>query len=135
MRFRSKLGPPLLIVFLLGLSSVLQLLSFHGERKPIVEVCLALTLVLLSAAFLAFKYTYWELTPNYLLVRRLWRRRRIPWTEVTEVGWMGTMSGTFRINVGHRIEDYDRLYMEPSDHARFREALQRLAPHAKFDLD
>jgi hypothetical protein len=61
-------------------------------------------------------------------------RREIPWAEVTVVGWLGPMSGTFRINVGNRIEDYDRLYIEPSDPAGLTAALHKFAPHANFDL-
>jgi hypothetical protein len=45
------------------------------------------------------------------------------------------MSGTFRINIGHRIEDYDRLYIEPSDQAAFIAALRQFAPHANFEIE
>jgi hypothetical protein len=45
------------------------------------------------------------------------------------------MSGTFRVNVGRRIEEYDRLYIEPSDRAGLAAALRKYAAHAKFELE
>jgi hypothetical protein len=45
------------------------------------------------------------------------------------------MSGTFSISIGHRIEDYDRLYIEPSDQAGLIAALRKFAPHATFELE
>jgi len=45
------------------------------------------------------------------------------------------MSGTFRINIGHQIEDYDRLYIELNDQAGFIAALREFAPHADFELE
>jgi len=90
--------------------------------------------IAIAVGFLTYRYVYWELTPDCLIVRKLWMRREIPWAEVTVVGWLGPMSGTFRINVGNRIEDYDRLYIEPSDPAGLTAALHKFAPHANFDL-
>jgi hypothetical protein len=99
------------------------------------NVSAALFLLALFAASEARRFYYWEMSPQCLLIRKLWKRRQIPWDEVTRVGWRGNMSGTFSIGIGHQIEDYDRLYIEPSDQAGFIAALRKFAPHANFELE
>jgi hypothetical protein len=102
----------------------------HAHRA--IEIADVLVLV---AVVLADRSIYWELNPQCLILHKLWKRKQIPWNEVTDVGWLGNMSGTFRINIGHQIEDYDRLYIEPSDEAGFIAALREFAPHADFELE
>jgi hypothetical protein len=98
------------------------------------EVGVLFLLAALAAVLVRQSY-YWELSPQCLLLHKLWKRKQIPWNEVTSVGWLRRMSGTFRINIGHQIEDYDRLYIEPSNQAAFIVALREFAPHADFELE
>ena len=141
MKFRAKLidirlAGPILLAFGLNLGLYLILeLTYPNERHKLLVILWAVSFLLLPGGFLALRYIYWEPTPECLIVRKFWRKREIPWSEVTDVGWRGTMSGTFRVNVGHRIEDYDRLYFEPSDRVGLADALRKFAPHAKFDLE
>lgn len=135
MRFRPKLGKVWLAILYLGLISVLQFALLIARNRTVAVLWIASSLTGMAAGFVVYRYVYWELTPDCLTVRRLWRKRDIPWIEVTDVGWLGSMSGTFRVNVGHRIEDYDRLYIEPSDRASLTAALHKFAPHATFDLE
>jgi hypothetical protein len=140
-RFRAKLvdlklAGPIFLAFGLNLGLYLiQELTRPSELHKLLATLWALSFLLLPGGFLALRYIYWEPTPDCLIVRRLWRKREIPWSEVTYVGWRGTMSGTFRVNVGHRIEEYERLYFEPSDRAGLADALRKFAPHANFKLD
>jgi len=39
------------------------------------------------------------------------------------------------VSIGHRIEDYDRLYFEPSDQAALIAALRKFALQASFEID
>jgi hypothetical protein len=122
-------------ILYLALIPVIQFVLLIPRNRPLAIAGIASFLIAIAAGFLAYRYDYWEFTPDCLTVRRFWRKRDIPWNEVTDVGWLGSMSGTFRVNVGHRIEDYDRLYIEPSDRAGLTAALHKFAPHATFDLE
>jgi hypothetical protein len=117
--------------------SVVLGLQFLGPKTPVHLLNLvyaALFLVGLLAAVANYRFVYWELGPGGLLVRRFWQQTQIEWSEVTGVGWRGNFSGTFRVNIGHRIENYARLYIEPFDRAGLTAALRKFAPHATFEL-
>jgi len=45
------------------------------------------------------------------------------------------MSGTFSVSIGHRVEDYERLYIEPADQAGLIAALREFASQASFEVD
>lgn len=118
-----------------GLQLVLQFLRPNNAEKVLAEACTEFALLGCAVATVAYRSIYWELTPRCLLLRKLWKTKEIPWNEITRVGWLGNMSGTFSISVGHRMEDYDRLYIEPSDQTGFIVALRKYAPHAVFELE
>ena len=135
MRFRSKVGEPFVRSWSGFLLMCVTSVLWAWGHRSLTVAWIALPPLGAAALSLGVRWVYWELTPSRLIVRRLWKRKEIPWNEVTEVGWLGPMSGTFRINVGHRIEDYDRLYFEPSDQAGLAAALRKFATHATFNLD
>lgn len=136
MRFRPRIEKAVwLVLSSSGVLLVLQLLRPNNAERFLTEVCTALFLLGCALAAVAYRSMYWELSPRCLLLRTLWKVREIPWNEITRVGWLGNMSGTFSIGVGHRMEDYDRLYIEPSDQAGFIAALRGYAPHATFELE
>lgn len=141
MKFRPKFvddKPRLIILVWVGLNTGLRL-ALEVIRPSTSNLSLAagwLALFILGTGFiLALRHIYWQLTPDCLIVRKLWRKKEILWGEVTEVGWLGPMSGTFRLSVGHRIEEYDRIYFEPSDQTGLADALRKFAPQANFDLE
>ncbi len=121
----------MLAVAACGLLLAMQLLS-HPNR--LTGASIALFVLGCAAAIITYRSIYWESSPRCLLLRKLWQRKEIPWKEITRVGWLGNTSGTFSISVGHRIEDYDRIYIEPSDQAGFIAALRKYASEASFEL-
>lgn len=140
MRFRPKIGTPSPWQVLTALTFwfvylVFQLAHPNNLEKPIFEAISVFTLLALVAVFLAIRSVYWDFTPECLVVRRLWTKREVAYSEVRRVGWLGSMSGTFSISIGHLIENYDRLYIEPGDQAGFVAALRKYAPQADFELD
>jgi hypothetical protein len=139
MRFRANIGKASWFLLLpLGLNLAIYLLLdlVHPTREhELLLIAWGIGYLFALTGLVSLRSICWELTPSCLIVRRLWTKREIPWAEVREVGWLGPMSGTFRVNVGHRIEDYDRLYFEPSDRAGLAAALHKFAPHANFEID
>jgi hypothetical protein len=136
MRFRPKYFSEIWIAFAAWyVLLVLQLLRGNTPVDIVTQVCAALVLLGTLVVVVAYRFIYWELSPKGLLIQKLWKRRQIPWNEITRVGWLGVMSGTFSISIGRQIEDYDRLYFEPSDRAGLTDALRKFAPHATFEID
>lgn len=139
MRFRPRLGISNWQVFCAlsawTLCLFIQLVRPGNPKRLLVLLSAGFILIFLGAGALPVYSVYWDLTPDCIVMRKLWRKREIPWTEVTRVGWLGNFSGTFSISVGHRIEDYDRLYIEPRDRTRFIAAFRKFAPHATFELE
>jgi hypothetical protein len=136
-KFRPKIENWQLIAVVLSVSLLNVLMSGLDHRlNRTIGICtIILFFVATLAGVAAIRSIYWELSPQCLILHKLWKRKQIPWSEVTEIGWLGNMSGTFRINIGHQIEDYDRLYIELNDQTGFIAALRKFAPHANFELE
>jgi hypothetical protein len=140
MKFPSKiehLGPMLLALpSCLYSTSMLVQLSFRN--RLLTGVYASLFAITAALAFFSLRSIYLELTPKFLIVGRFWKKKEIPWAEVRRVGWLGSMSGTFSISVGHRIEDYDWICFTPGDRTKQTDLiaeLRKFALHATFEVD
>lgn len=140
MRFHPKVvGLPLSLVaavlFLWIVNFAVQLARPNNPHRDIVVGIAVFVLVLLALSFAAFRSVYWDLTASGIVMHQLWKRREIPWSEVRSVGRLGNTSGAFSISIGHQIEDYDRVYIEPNNQNEFIAEIRRLAPNADFGID
>ncbi len=95
---------------------------------------LALWIASIPLTVLSSSLTYWEVDSTCLRQRNLWKKKEIPWTEVTRVGRFGFTTDTIKISCGHSVEDYGWLYAEPRNRCEFLDELRRFAPHAEFGL-
>lgn len=134
MKFRPKLDrlwPFTLFVCLMSAFLSIALISSHGYLAAFWGTA---SLIALAGGGMGSLGVYWETSPDFLIVRRLWRRREIPWSEVREIRWLDRTSGILSVDIGHRVEDYDWLDLEPSDSDGFIAESRKYAPQAKFEL-
>ncbi|WP_377819802.1 hypothetical protein [Acidicapsa dinghuensis] len=132
-RFREKINQSMWRA--IAFWGVFLALQFLPSKSFIAKAGVITFLLVSVAAIEADRFIYWELGPQCLLIRKLWKKKEIPWDDVTNVGWLGNMSGTFCISVGHCVENYDRLYIEPSNSPEFVAALRKFGPHINFELE
>jgi hypothetical protein len=135
-KFRPKLDPAWRSfsgVWLI-LAFVVCIFCLIPRHKYLAALWGATLLIALSASVWAYLSTYWEVTPDCLIVRRLWRKKEIPWPEVREIRWLDRTSGALSVDIGHRVEDYDWFEPEPSDMDGFIAALREHAQQATFQL-
>lgn len=84
MKFRQKIDQ--MSWRAMAFSGVFGALQFRSSRNFIAEVGASTFLIAGIAAIAADRFIYWELSPQCLLIRKLWKREVISWSEVTKVG-------------------------------------------------
>jgi hypothetical protein len=133
MKFRDKFAKS--PIFLLSAVFLAPDILFDWNFSTFWKVRLA-AIILLSIviSFLNTIFSYYELNSDCLRLRKLWKKKEIPWSEVTRVGRLGFSNHDLKIYYGRRIENYDLLVISPWHQTRFIEQMKTLAPNVQFDL-
>ncbi|HEY6446592.1 MAG TPA: hypothetical protein VIY53_09045 [Acidobacteriaceae bacterium] len=138
MRFRAKFDLLDCCYLALGLLPLVLLLSPGGYRGMQTPWLVALWVALALQRLIPRVFTYWEVSPEGLFERRLWRERTVAWNEIVSVSpWPEGKSASRQVAVSFGrsapLSDRGQVIANPGDPDSFLMALREHAPQARFD--
>lgn len=134
MRFRRKFGA--LGWCTVGLACLEVVLWLSGLRSETLTF-LALSSVLIALRqSVSYLWTYWDFDDEDLCERRLWRKRKVAWREVTHISQWAQNSNYLIVDHTQLepMSDRGTIVANPEDRAGFLRTLHRFAPQARFDV-
>ena len=134
MRFRPYFGwrdwTVCAACFLLSTGQILRYLFAEPRISHLVFAVGWMTVPILGIAYHVF--LYWDVNPDGLTARSLWKVKRIPWQSVRSVGKLWFFPDRVMIRYGHSIDDHGWFLAVPANRSRFVAALRKYAPQAEF---
>jgi len=139
MRFRSKFGLLGWAYLALGCSFTYLWLAGRGSGAGLYGFSAACWVVAGASLVLNSYFVYWELDSVSIRERRFWKKKEVPWGEVTRVGCShpkAPQSGYLEVDYVRPAPKSGRGHIRanPVNRREFLAELRRLAPNANFDL-
>ncbi|MGC2639457.1 MAG: hypothetical protein WA294_19890 [Acidobacteriaceae bacterium] len=138
MRFWAKFDLLDCCYLALGLLPLLLLLSPGDHRGTLTPWLVALWIALALQRLIPRVFTYWDVRPEGLFERRLWRERTVAWNDIVSVSpWPEGKSASRQVAVGFArsapLSDRGQMIANPGDLDSFLRELRTHAPQARFD--
>jgi hypothetical protein len=142
MRFRKKFGVlngANLAIF--TLLAILRLAGKHGgETSSLWTVLEEIALLAIPVSEgIAQALIYWDTKPDGLYARRIWRKKMIPWREISRISAFRPNQPSSRYLAIHYSRtapspDQGKIVVYPEHRQQFLAEIQKYAPHAIIEV-